>query len=357
MIERIPELLRPPLRTLIDPAAPPVDEVLPPYRWNPFVRQVVSQRIIGFAWQAMEQGRLPVTEEQREEILELQIGAQTTALRRDVVAAEVSQILTDAGIEHRFIKGMATAALLHPPGVRQTGDIDLLVEPDNLVDAHELLVRGGCSPDTVPFRGPADRQLRRGLTVAHPTGIEIDCHRRFGYSPVWIDAAAAALATPADRADPTSDALPMLAHRFLLAGVIAHLVPPSVRLGTIADLVALLPIREDALADMRSWGIDAYADVAFGRADALLPADKIQPKRAAEGPRAAARRKLVARELDQWFLISHLRLAASRPSTTGRLAWEYVMPSPQVLEVKRRSRRQHARNVGAHLMGHVGRSR
>ena len=59
-------------------------------------------------------------------------------------AARISYLLTEAGIAHCFLKGLALAHLAYPlPGLRPMRDLDILIAPTELARAHTLLVSKG----------------------------------------------------------------------------------------------------------------------------------------------------------------------------------------------------------------------
>lgn len=59
-------------------------------------------------------------------------------------AAQISCLLSEAGIAHCFLKGLALAHLAYPlPGLRPMRDLDVLIAPDDLARAHALMIRQG----------------------------------------------------------------------------------------------------------------------------------------------------------------------------------------------------------------------
>ncbi len=78
-------------------------------------------------------------------------------------AARISSLLSEAGIEHCFLKGLALAHLAYPlPGLRLMRDLDVLIAPTDLARAHALLVsRGGTMAQF------ADRPVLTSETAKH----------------------------------------------------------------------------------------------------------------------------------------------------------------------------------------------
>lgn len=78
-------------------------------------------------------------------------------------AARISSLLSEAGIAHCFLKGLALAHLAYPlPGMRLMRDLDVLIAPTDLARAHALLVsRGGTMAQF------ADRPVLTSDTAKH----------------------------------------------------------------------------------------------------------------------------------------------------------------------------------------------
>ena len=88
----------------------------------------------------------------------------------------VLELFEQEGIESRVLKGLATGDLDYPrPGMRQTGDIDLLVDPDDLQMVDEVLVGGG-ELRRQRFARHFDPYLNRGMTYVGRAGVEVDVH-------------------------------------------------------------------------------------------------------------------------------------------------------------------------------------
>lgn len=78
-------------------------------------------------------------------------------------AARISSLLSEAGIAHCFLKGLALAHLAYPlPGLRPMRDLDVLIAPTDLARAHALLVsKGGTMAQF------ADRPVLTSETAKH----------------------------------------------------------------------------------------------------------------------------------------------------------------------------------------------
>lgn len=121
---------------------------------------------------------LPITalsDALRPEVRQRQIAISGVQLRLRATAAEVLAAFDAADIEARVLKGLATAELDYPnPLLRQTGDVDLAVRPEQLDDAVRILRDGGYRDRIEPF----SPELRYGWTLSAPNGVEIDLHTR-----------------------------------------------------------------------------------------------------------------------------------------------------------------------------------
>lgn len=95
------------------------------------------------------------------------------ALERELL--RVIETLEECAIEVRVLKGLATGTLDYPdPSMRQTGDIDVLVRPHDLLRSEFALRRAGYTP--LPGSNAIDPRLVAGFTLLSPSGVEVDVH-------------------------------------------------------------------------------------------------------------------------------------------------------------------------------------
>ncbi len=73
-------------------------------------------------------------------------------LRLDRAHASLSGLLETAGIPHTLIKGYACALWYPDPELRQTGDIDFYVDPQDLERAEALLAAEGFTPEKLSHK-------------------------------------------------------------------------------------------------------------------------------------------------------------------------------------------------------------
>ena len=158
-----------------------------------------------------------------------------TQMRLQAAAIEVCTALTEAGIEHRVLKGLASAFLDYPtPELRQTGDVDLAVRPDALADTERALVGLGAAR----LAGSRAGELIKGTTWRMPNGLEIDVHTRL-FMRTWDHTSALDLigeSVPEVR----SAALPLELRLVHAAGHVLGSPVGARRLSGAADVVLLL---------------------------------------------------------------------------------------------------------------------
>lgn len=99
-----------------------------------------------------------------------------TQLHIEAAARTAGALLTDAGIDFRVLKGLASAHLDYPgPHYRQTGDVDLLVRSGTVQAVVDLLASIDARPLPDTSRSP---WTTKGLTLRRDPGIELDLHNR-----------------------------------------------------------------------------------------------------------------------------------------------------------------------------------
>lgn len=157
-------------------------------------------------------------------------------MRLYAAAREVVSWLTEADIECRVLKGLATGPLDYPESIlRQSGDVDLIVGLENFLAAEAVLVHAGCShPEAARLPG----LLMQGSTLIHPNGVELDLHYRIDrYFP---SPDSALLMSDPERA---GEGLPAFPPELRLVHAAHHALaspPENRRLSSMADIVAIL---------------------------------------------------------------------------------------------------------------------
>lgn len=97
----------------------------------------------------------------------------------EALAVEIAEILQDAGVTWRLLKGPALAHLDYPdPSIRPFGDVDLLIHPDSWGPALRLLAEAGWRRDVAELGPGFDERYGKGATLTNRDGLELDLHRR-----------------------------------------------------------------------------------------------------------------------------------------------------------------------------------
>lgn len=176
-------------------------------------------------------------------------------MQLQAAAIEVCTALTAAGIEHRVLKGLASAFLDYPgPEFRQTGDVDLAVRPEALAGTEQVLAALGatCLP------GSRAGELMKGTTWETPNGLQIDVHTRL-FIRTWNETRlfdVAGEAVPEVR----SAGLPPTLRLVHAAGHVLGSAVGARRLSGAVDVVQLLmrdPDRTEVRALAAEHGVEA----------------------------------------------------------------------------------------------------
>ncbi len=179
-VDRVRSLVR---AALADGRAPEVAPVSDEELVSAILRHRVAEVVLGAAVEA--ELATPV----RQALRALALAARRDAAVQVLETGRISRLLTDAGLAHLCIKGPALAVqTTGSTSARGAGDIDLLVAPEAVPEAHRLLVGDGwvlqpanaVSPGTWAWR----HVLRafNELSYRGPRGA-LDLHWRLDPSP------------------------------------------------------------------------------------------------------------------------------------------------------------------------------
>jgi hypothetical protein len=218
------------------PGGPPL--TIADATWPGLLDQLERERALGLARQAACTGSLVLSEGQRQELDQRVNAWLDLGLRLDALALAAHAVLVQAGIEHRFLKGLVYARSLYPNvGLRHYADVDVLVAGADLGAAVAALARGLGARRLAPERRAGfDRRFAKDLPL-QVDGLELDLHRTLVPGP-WGQRLDAELLL-ADRADVVVGgvALPALSGRLQTAHAIltARLGDARPRLATLLD--------------------------------------------------------------------------------------------------------------------------
>ncbi|MFT7597846.1 MAG: hypothetical protein ACI8TP_000766 [Acidimicrobiales bacterium] len=168
---------------------------LPTNDWQLLLSRVEQQRVSGTLWAAIENG-FPVTPLQRVEAAQLHHESMTMLVKLEATALWLVGLLRDADVDARIIKGLATAHIVHPtPEHRASGDVDLLVSPDQFRTALAALTRAGVRRQGSWGEG-ADSFAKEVVFISDD--IEIDLHQSLAFGARWRRATASLMANGLD---------------------------------------------------------------------------------------------------------------------------------------------------------------
>lgn len=146
--------------------------------WRQLMVGVGRQRLEGLAAQAVVDGALAVTAEQAADLQERETAAAAQAVLLDRALLETAALLESSAVPVRVLKGSAVAHLDYPdPGLRQFGDIDLLMPASRVDRGIAALLDAGCVRPVAELAPGFDRRFGKGATLRRPDGIEVDVHR------------------------------------------------------------------------------------------------------------------------------------------------------------------------------------
>lgn len=157
--------------------------VLPPgpledAEWEDLLHQAGRRRLIGLLAACVADGTLEVTPSQLVAVDVAHSSAMTRALDIEVAALHAVEVLEQAGLGVRVLKGLAVAHVDMPdPSQREFSDADLLVEPGAFRRAIDVLTTSGLRRDLPERRAGFDERFGKDATLYGRGGVEIDLHR------------------------------------------------------------------------------------------------------------------------------------------------------------------------------------
>lgn len=164
------------------PEAPPSDD-----EWRDLLRLVRAQRAEGPVAGAIAAGALVVTPGQQEQAFLAHRAAMslTLVLERELLALD--DRLRAEGVDHRVVKGAATAHLDEAdPSARAFGDVDLLVPASDLPAAIAVVEAAGGERRHPEPRPDFDTRFSKGVSFRFARNCEIDLHRTLAPGPFGL---------------------------------------------------------------------------------------------------------------------------------------------------------------------------
>lgn len=154
------------------------------------VYAAVRHRVQGLLWDAIESGAVSCPDEVTATARDAYVAALRSCLAIEELAVGALDVLGDAGVSVRVLKGVAIAHLDHDdPARRIFGDVDLLVRRDQHGRALAALMDAGLSRAEPPVRLWWERRFGKAVLLRSASGGELDLHLRLtgGYFGEQID--------------------------------------------------------------------------------------------------------------------------------------------------------------------------
>lgn len=276
--------------------------------WPLFLRILRRHRVEGLAWRALRQAGVEMP---AEVAAELQASADRIGRDNLAAAAECARLrarFDAAGLPLLFVKGLTLATLAYGSIVPKSGwDIDLLVDPADVVRAAELLEAGG--HELVVPRGPASpvriarwhRRAKESVWRHQARGTHVELHSALADHPLLLPGIG--VRSPRQEVAVTDGiSLPTLRLEELFAYLTVHGASSAwFRLKWIADLAAFLDGRSPAEIEVlyrrsQELGAGRAAALALLLLDTLFAAP-LPPSLLADLKRSQTNRWLVAASL------------------------------------------------------------
>ncbi len=153
-----------------------------------YIAEVEKHRLSGVAVLALAEGSATASNEVADRLIALHDEIMGQTLRVEITAIRVSQLLVDAGIDHRLLKGPALAHTIYlDPAVRSFRDVDMLVPSTEIDRTVDLLTSQGAIRAQGELRPGFDRRFGKSVTMKLD-GVEVDLHRVLSPGPfgVWM---------------------------------------------------------------------------------------------------------------------------------------------------------------------------
>ncbi|MEQ1787830.1 MAG: nucleotidyltransferase family protein [Acidimicrobiales bacterium] len=256
-------------RPVVDLASPEVGSLLV---------EASAHKLVGLLDQAVADGAVRCDDADAQQIGEraVEVAAWSVRLERHLLA--VHDLLDDASIPHRFVKGATVAHRFYDhPGLRMSVDVDLLVETHQLEPTVERLEAADhVRQQRDPYPG-FSRRYAKSVTARSRQGVEVDVHRVIPDGPFGLRAGPEVLwrrpvahVVIGGRAMPTLDP----AAAFVQACVNAVASFDMVSLASLRDVAQIGPAIGDDLTAVqelaRAMAVEACVAEAVMRASTEL---------------------------------------------------------------------------------------
>src|SRR4051794_510541 len=145
------------------------------------------ERVTGHLCNAIDEGALVATDEQRDDAAAAHREALVVDLVLERALLKAVDDLELAGIDVRVLKGTAIAHTVYPaPELRSFRDVDLLVRDQQLDAAIAVLSEQGAARRFREPRPRFNRRFGKGVCLRTVDGVEVDLHRVFAAGPFGL---------------------------------------------------------------------------------------------------------------------------------------------------------------------------
>lgn len=173
----------------IDPAATGrivdvVNRVISDGGWNEVLAIVRHERLTGLFGALVRDDLLDLSSRQIDEACDAEIASMSLAVLLEQRLVDVVGEFTNAGIDHRVLKGSAYARLHYGNWtLRPFGDLDVMVPADDIDEAISILEAKGGKRRFLEPRPGYVRRFGKGACVVLDDRTEVDLHRTISPGP------------------------------------------------------------------------------------------------------------------------------------------------------------------------------
>ena len=151
------------------------------------VNEAARHRLTGFVMDAVHRGALDASLPTLAGLEDAHRQATMRVLLLERVLLSIVDVLDEAGIATRVLKGPAIARTLYAdPSIRTFLDVDLLVSADDLDAAVSVLTGAGLRRMLPQLRSGFDRRFAKTVTFLHRSGCQVDLHRTLVIGPYGL---------------------------------------------------------------------------------------------------------------------------------------------------------------------------
>ncbi len=240
--------------------------------WNEWVELARIGRVLPLLHHVATTTESDLTDAQLEMATEIQLDVMGTMVRFEHDLLNVAEVLSNGDLTFAVLKGAATAHLDYvDPSLRQYGDVDLLVAPEEFDRARERLKVAGWR-QAYPLPRHHER-FTHAITLRNSRRVEVDLHQRVAHRAIGQLVPTQDLLDDAVEYLIAGRSLWGLSKRDRLIHAALHTLMSRGqyrRLSSTADVLVLADANSDAagaaLARAESWRVRSLVERAIGAA-------------------------------------------------------------------------------------------